>query len=392
MLKDELAGREPWWTRLRHLLIPNWIWQLTWLRHLPNYYSSIVWAECTRSGLGVVWDMLWIYVHLNSVPEHYGPYRLWEKPKSEWVQYYGSPYPPVQRAHIATKVYPIEYEVVYNDKVLGAQLAKGLSVRQPVTVGMLQPDVPFRDKLLALLNEHDGKLILKPVFGRSGIGIVIVERTEAGVVVHTPGGDLPIDQFKVEWPVFLQEVIRQDPRMSAIGGSAVNTVRVVTLMTPSHDVAIIGCALRTGVGRSYVDNWSAGGVAIGVDTETGRLRKYGYDIKGHRYTQHPTSGFAFDGYQVPEWQAILQTAATVQRELPFSRLLGMDICLDQTGKPVVIETNGLPDFVFIEQLNGPLLSDPRTLKLFADYGMLVSGAQRRLVHEPFDLTSERSLV
>ena len=142
---------------------------------------------------------------------------------------------------------------------------------------------------------------------------------------------------------------------------------------------ILACGLRFGVGESYVDNWSAGGVAGGVDIPTGRLRKYAYDQKGKRYTQDPSSGLTFEGFQIPEWLAMLDAARTAQRELPFSKMLGLDICLDHEAKPALIEINGLPDFVFVEQLNGPLLANPQILKAFAEYDLLFSNAQRKLL-------------
>ena len=57
----------------------------------------------------------------------------------------------------------------------------------------------------------------------------------------------------------------------------------------------------------------------------------------------------------------------------------MDICLDQDARPVLIEVNGLPDLIILEQLNAPLLADRQILKAFAEYDLLVSNAQRRLI-------------
>jgi hypothetical protein len=124
---------------------------------------------------------------------------------------------------------------------------------------------------------------------------------------------------------------------------------------------------------------STGGVGVGIDIASGRLRKYAGDLYGRRHTQHPSSGFTFEGFEIPAWQEILEVARTVQRQLPYSRVLGLDICLDEDAKPVLIEINGLPDFLFIEQLNGPLLADDRVLQVFAEYGLLVSRAQEKLL-------------
>jgi hypothetical protein len=76
---------------------------------------------------------------------------------------------------------------------------------------------------------------------------------------------------------------------------------------------------------------------------------------------------------------MLDAARIVQRQLPFSKMLGLDICLDHEGKPVLIEINGLPDFLFVEQLNGPLLANEQILKAFAEYDLLFSNAQQKLL-------------
>ncbi len=324
-------------------------------------------------------DLFYIFFKLRTAPEHYNACRLWKVPKEEWVYYWGCPYTPVSWGRIAKRVYPFDYAILYNNKLVGAQLCKSLSVRQPTTYCMLEPDASFRDRLAAVFQSSGQRqLMLKPVFGRSGIGIAMVEQRDNGIFVRTSSAEMPLAEFRLEYPVFLQEVLRQDPRIAAIWHSSVNTMRIVTMLTASDDVIILGGTMRFGVGKSIVDNWSAGGVASGIETETGRLRKYAGDMLGNSYTQHPSSQFTFEGFEIPEWQRILDAARAIQREIPFSRIAGLDLCLNENAQPILIEINGLPDVTGLEQLNAPLLSDPQTLKAFAEYGLL-TGPQRRLI-------------
>jgi hypothetical protein len=76
---------------------------------------------------------------------------------------------------------------------------------------------------------------------------------------------------------------------------------------------------------------------------------------------------------------MLDAARTVQRQLPFSKMLGPDFCPGHEAKPVLIEINGLPGFAFVEQLNGPLLANQEILKAFAEYDLLFSNAQQKLL-------------
>src|SRR5262249_2171792 len=149
-----------------------------------------------------------------------------------------------------------------------------------------------------LNGDQRSRLMLKPVFGRSGIGIVIAERTDGGIVIRTSSSTIPLADFRLDWPMFMQEVIQQDARMASIWNSSVNTLPVITMLTPSGEVTLVGAAMRMGVGKSFVDNWSAGGVAVGIDPQTGRLRKYGSDMTGKLYAQHPSSQVTFEGFQI----------------------------------------------------------------------------------------------
>jgi len=157
-------------------------------------------------------------------------------------------------------------------------------------------------------------------------------------------------------------------------------MRVVTMLTAAGEAILVGANIRFGIGNSIVDNTSAGGISVGIDPATGGLKKYAHAMNCRRYTQHPTSGFTFEGFQIPGWPAVLQAALSIQRILPFSKIAGFDICVDENGRPVLIEINGLPDLVPMEQLNGPLLANRRTLQAFAEYDLLPSQLQRDLLN------------
>src|SRR5262249_870989 len=156
---------------------------------------AVRWDECKRPKWKVVCDMLYIFFKLRSVPEHYAPYRLWEVSRGEWPKYYGSPYPPIQRTRIARGSYPFEGQSLYNDKVLGARMSEGLEVRQPRILGSVETTDGWRDRIAALVASADsGRVMLKPIYGRSGIGIVLAERggDGDGVVIRTREGTTPL--------------------------------------------------------------------------------------------------------------------------------------------------------------------------------------------------------
>jgi len=178
-----------------------------------------------------------------------------------------------------------------------------------------------------------------------------------------------------------QEVVTQHAALDAFSSFSVNTLRIVTLLTPDDNVIVVNAALRTGVGSSFVDNWAAGGVAAGIDCESGRLRKIAYDKKGNRYSAHPTSGTVFADYPIPGWERIRAAAVGIQRLFPFYRMLGLDLALKPDGEPVLIEINYAPDFTFLEQTGGPILKIEPVLRAFGEYDLLVNRHQRKLYLE-----------
>ena len=136
--------------------------------------------------------------------------------------------------------------------------------------------------------------------------------------------------------------------------------------------------MRFGTGKSYVDNWSAGGIAVGIDHNKGRLKEIAYDKFGKQYTEHPVSKIEFNNYKIPQWDQVIQTAQKVQKAFFFYKLIGMDIALSKNG-PVLIEVNANSDIIFQEQTSGPLFKDKSVLYEFAKYDLLVNRFQKNLL-------------
>ena len=170
-------------------------------------------------------------------------------------------------------------------------------------------------------------------------------------------------------------MLKQDSRMSVFLSSSVNTLRVVTMYTKEGSIIILGATMRCGVSESYVDNLSAGGLTVGIDCITGRLNKYAMDNKGNRYVKHPKSHIVFEDFIIPEWGRIVETTEKIQKAFSFYCLLGIDIALQESGDPIVIEVNASPD---LSEEVGPLLKDKKNLKAFGEYDLLINKHQRKL--------------
>jgi glutathione synthase/RimK-type ligase-like ATP-grasp enzyme len=360
---------------------------------LPYCYIKFVnWKQCSRNRVQVFLDFLYFFFKLKTYPDNYGPCRLWELDKKKWALYYGSSYHPFQRNRLRKRVQRYDYQILFNDKAVCEQLYKSLNIRLPVTVGLINIDENYRENLIRLFDKTvKHHLIVKPIQGQAGMGIVIAEKlTDGDIVIHTKNKTIPVRQFKMEEDAVVQELVEQDSLIASISSTSVNTIRVVTLLQMSGEVQIVSSTMRFGVGSAFVDNWSAGGIAVGVNQENGILKKYAFDKSGNRYTAHPVSSVIFKGFEIPHWEEVLDVARKVQKASQFYRLIGMDIAIDKEKHPVLIEVNANPDLIFQEQTSGPLLENSETLKAFSEYDLLVNNEQKKLLKHFDGLGSGRT--
>lgn len=347
---------------------------------LPGCFHKVkAFKDCKKSRINIALDLLTWFFSYKTFPDHYGLCRLWEVDRNEWKYYYGSNYLPHQLARLKRVVQPLEYRVLFNDKYLCVLICQALGFRAPRTYGVLDPALDYRaqiDEWLDASSEH--QLIIKPLFGEKGRDIVVAARAKGGTVIRTKQTSTPLNGYVLGERAIVQDIVAQDARMAAFSSSSVNTLRVVTLLTPQNKVLIVNAIFRSGVGNALIDNWSAGGVAVGVDCINGRLHKYAYDKNSNRYLAHPESGVVFEDHPVPEWDRICALAIAVQKALPFYRLLGLDMAIDQSGEPVVVEVNGAADLGGGEQMAGPMLKSEPVLRAFGEYDLLVNKHQRKL--------------
>lgn len=179
--------------------------------------------------------------------------------------------------------------------------------------------------------ETDNKVVYKPLDGNGGIGIKIfdvapekIEQSYEEIVKLQRG---VVEAFVV-----------QHPEMSKITPSSVNTLRIVCVSTETtSEVAYV--ALRIGSGKSFVDNFTDGGMVAGVDLETGKVVTDGVTVDGGVNIAHPETGTVFKGLQIPFFKEALEMVEAAGRKV--SGYTGWDVAITKDG-PVLIEANIMP--------------------------------------------------
>lgn len=333
------------------------------------FFAMVNWRECRRNPLIVAFDLLDIFFRLGYFPDNYSKQRLWEVPRGDWKYYFGSPYNPFQKARLNRSVQPARYYILFEDKEVTRQLCESMDVTLPDTVAVVRKG---EDPGQVLAREHlpaGTELIAKPSAGAAGAGILLLCRHESGWSVRSKDGQPAPMPTAMADTVVVQRLVDQHPDLVRVYGTSLNTVRMLTILGPDGEPRLVSSFLRFGTGKNLVDNWSAGGVAVGVDNETGRAFDLAYDRLGRRYQVHPDSGVRFADVAVPHWNDARRMALSVQRNFPYYRLLGHDIAISPTG-PVLIELNAFPGLIGQEQTCGPLLKSPENLRDFLHYGLL----------------------
>lgn len=190
-------------------------------------------------------------------------------------------------------------------------------------------------------------VIIKPSLEEGGKGVRGLN-VKDGI---TDIGNMTINElFKVYHKDFIiQERIHQHEDMSRLNPSSVNTIRVLTYRM-DMDILLLYAVVRIGKKGMTVDNESQGGISAKINDD-GTIAKYAYGAPGNEKVEVTDNGVVLDGYRIPSYPDVINTAKQCHYHLPFFDIIGWDFCIDQEGTPVMIEWNSNPDLS--QTANGP---------------------------------------
>lgn len=138
----------------------------------------------------------------------------------------------------------------------------------------------------------------------------------------------------------LQERVIQHEAMSAINPHAINTYRIITIMKQHKPIYFSG-VLRCGTKESgNVDNWAAGGIAVGIDRKAGHFKQWGFLKPGHgtKTEVHPDTGVRFADVKAPYYEEAVAAALKAHACFYGVQSIGWDVAISKDG-PVFIEGN-----------------------------------------------------
>ena len=145
--------------------------------------------------------------------------------------------------------------------------------------------------------------------------------------------------------------------MDVLNPNAINTYRIVTVNKNGNTYLLSGI-LRVGTSKTgNVDNWAAGGLAIGVQ-KNGYLKEYGFFKPGFglKINTHPDTNIKFAEFLAPQYKEAVELALKAHKFFYGIRAIGWDIAISDKG-PVFIEGNDNWEISLNQACDRPLRKD-----------------------------------
>lgn len=292
-------------------------------------------------------------------PRHFSCFRLADRPPATWSDYITDN--PAHKNRIRALSTPAGRRIA-DDKALFHVHCCRHDLATVPNLGLLSSSREARyegirtiatlDEWLAMLSSHDGDLFIKPLHGTFGEGALVAARDGTGYRC----GSQSIDTMQ------LYSVLRE--RLADAGALLVqprilnhSTIRRMTSPRGLSTVRAVTClqrgtprvlytVLKVIVGGNSTDNYHlgmSGNLLAALDPVSGRIGKMRGSLRTDwpaivDVAEHPDSGLALEGCELPFWQETISLVLRAQASLPDLPTAGWDVAITDDG-PVLLETN-----------------------------------------------------
>lgn len=234
------------------------------------------------------------------------------------------------------------------DKFFFSIVSNALGFRSPKTIAIINKDEVFvfesrkNITLSEFIDTYNVDSYVKLIDGECANGVFQVQIKDGVIKIDGLIQSIEVFKDKTKAGKFLvQERVYQHEKMSAIFPKATNSVRLTSLYDKkTNEVIILPSFLKMGLGNMTVDNWAIGGLIVGLDIETGKLREWAYYKPGYgKKTQtHPDTGVIFKDFEVPFFNETKEMIRKFHMQLKDVHSIGWDITITPDG-PCIIEGN-----------------------------------------------------
>ena len=222
----------------------------------------------------------------------------------------------------------------------------GIAVPELYGVVAIEHQIQEMDSLLA---EHQA-LVIKPAHGSGGNGIMVINGRMGNFFRKSNGNLLSIEAIQhhtsnilsgmyslggIPDKAILEYRVDFDPMFEHISYQGVPDIRII-VFRGIPVAAMIRLPTRDSDGKA---NLHQGAVGLGVNIATGETSFAVHH--NHHVEHHPDTGHETTGIVIPHWDGILQLAMKCADRVGLG-YLGVDIVIDRTLGPLMLELNARP--------------------------------------------------
>jgi len=227
-----------------------------------------------------------------------------------------------------------------------AALERGIVV--PELYGVIDHQFQI-DRMLEQLQGRTA-FVIKPVQGSGGKGILVIVARDGNQFIKSSGGIVDDRDLRRHTSnilaglhslggrndaAMIEALIDFNPALAEYSYEGVPDIRVIVFRGVPV-MAMMRCATHASDGKA---NLHQGAVGVGIDIGDGH--SIAAVQHGSLVTYHPDTGACFKSLQLPDWDAILDLAASCA-EMTGLGYLGADIVLDRQRGPMLLELNARP--------------------------------------------------
>ncbi len=241
------------------------------------------------------------------------------------------------------RLYPI-----VDDKLKTKRLAIAAGIAVPELYAVINSEHQSRE-IGTILAPYE-EFVLKPAHGSGGDGIVVITGKVKDRFRKANGSLLSEEEIAYHLSctlsgayslggqpdtVLIERRVLIDPIFESISYEGVPDIRVITLF--GYPVmSMVRLPTRTSDGKA---NLHQGAIGAGINLSTGKT--LGGVWRNEPIDYHPDTMNSIQDIQVPYWNKILHLAAQAY-ELTGLGYIGVDIVLDKTQGPLILELNARP--------------------------------------------------
>ncbi len=235
-----------------------------------------------------------------------------------------------------------------DNKVITKEFMHSHNIPTPETYGVMTNQSQIKN-IPEIVKNHKS-FVIKPAHGSGGNGISIIN-DHNGQDFYTAGGRvLPLQEInhRVENIItglhsgsgkndiaIIEYKIEQHHVMQRISYKGIADIRII-VCEGKVAMAMLRLPTKSSDGKA---NLHQGGVGVGVDVVTGKTMSG--SLKRKFIETHPDNGENLIGVEIPFWKDCLDIALKFQTNCGLG-YVGVDIAMDETHGPLVLEGNARP--------------------------------------------------